>query len=91
MSGALGGLDKILGYFDPAGGGFNVENIIRQSTNSIAGAVGLRGCNQPPPRPIDNCGYKIGYGPVSAGDADLTSILGNANLANSLSNRHISF
>jgi len=86
MSGALGGLDKILGYFDPAGGGFNVENIIRQSTNSIAGAVGLRGCNQPPPRPIDNCGYKIGYGPVSAGDADLTSILGNANLANSLSN-----
>ena len=86
MSGALGGLDKILGYFDPAGGGFNVENIIRQSTNSIAGAVGLRGCNQPPPRPTDNCGYKIGYGPVSAGDADLTSILGNANLANSLSN-----
>ena len=86
MSGALGGLDKILGYFDPTGGGFNVENIIRQSTNSIAGAVGLRGCNQPPPRPIDNCGYKIGYGPVSAGDADLTSILGNANLANSLSN-----
>ena len=86
MSGALGGLDKILGYFDPAGGGLNVENIIRQSTNSIAGAVGLRGCNQPPPRPIDNCGYKIGYGPVSAGDADLTSILGNANLANSLSN-----
>ena len=86
MSGALGGLDKILGYFDPTGGGFNVENIIRQSTNSIAGAVGLRGCNQPPPRPIDNCGYRIGYGPVSAGDADLTSILGNANLANSLSN-----
>ena len=85
MSGALGGLDKILGYFDPTGG-FNVENIIRQSTNSIAGAVGLRGCNQPPPRPIDNCGYRIGYGPVSAGDADLKSILGNANLANSLSN-----
>ena len=86
MSGALGGLDKILGYFDPTGGGFNVENIIRQSTNSIAGAVGLRGCNQPPPRPIDNCGYRIGYGPVSAGDADLKSILGNANLANSISN-----
>ena len=85
MSGALGGLDKILGYFSPTGG-FNVENIIRQSTNSIAGAVGLRGCNQPPPRPIDNCGYRIGYGPVSAGDADLKSILGNANLANSLSN-----
>jgi hypothetical protein len=86
MSGALGGLDKILGYFDPTGGGFNVENIIRQSTNSIASAVGLRGCNQPPPRPIDNCGYRIGYGPVSAGDADLKSILGNANLANSISN-----
>ena len=86
MSGALGGLDKILGYFDPAGGGFNVENIIRQSTNSIAGAVGLRGCNQPPPRDLNNCRYRLGYGPISAGDADLTSILGNANLANSLAN-----
>jgi len=86
MSGALGGLDKILGYFDPAGGGFNVENIIRQSTNSIAGAVGLRGCNQPPPKDANNCRYRLGYGPISAGDADLTSILGNANLANSLAN-----
>ena len=38
MSGALGGLDKILGYFGGSGG-FNVENIIRQSTSSIAGAV----------------------------------------------------
>ena len=36
MSGALGGLDKILGFFGGGqGGGFNVENIIRNSTSSM--------------------------------------------------------
>ena len=46
MAGALGGLDKILGFFNPKG--FNIEDVIRNSGgSSIAGAVGLRGCNQP--------------------------------------------
>ena len=85
MSGALGGLDKILGYFGESGG-FNVENLIRQSTSSIAGAVGLRGCNAPIPRDNGPCKYRIGYGPVSSNDADLTNILGNANAAAALSN-----
>ena len=85
MSGALGGLDKILGYFGESGG-FNVENLIRQSTSSIAGAVGLRGCNAPIPRENGPCKYRIGYGPVSSNDADLTNILGNANAAAALSN-----
>ena len=85
MSGALGGLDKILGYFGESGG-FNVENLIRQSTSSIAGAVGLRGCNSPIPRENGPCKYRIGYGPVSSNDADLTNILGNANAAAALSN-----
>ena len=85
MSGALGGLDKILGYFGESGG-FNVENLIRQSTSSIAGAVGLRGCNSPIPRENGPCKYRIGYGPVSSNDADLTNILGNANAAAAISN-----
>ena len=85
MSGALGGLDKILGFFGK-GGGFNVENIIRQSTSSIAGAVGLSGCNAPPPEDLGPCRYRIGYGAVSSNDADLTNILGNANAAAALSN-----
>ena len=85
MSGALGGLDKILGYFGK-GGGFNVENLIRQSTSSIAGAVGLVGCNAPPKRDNGPCKYRIGYGPVSSNDADLTNILGNANAAAAISN-----
>ena len=86
MSGALGGLDKILGYFGGSGG-FNVENMIRQSTSSIAGAVGLRGCNAPAKRPENGpCKYRIGYGPVSSNDADLTNILGNANAAAAISN-----
>ena len=85
MSGALGGLDKILGFFGK-GGGFNVENMIRQSTSSIAGAVGLSGCNAPPPEDLGPCRYRIGYGAVSSNDADLTNILGNANAAAALSN-----
>ena len=85
MSGALGGLDKILGYFGGSGG-FNVENLIRQSTSSIAGAVGLRGCNAPIRRENGPCKYRIGYGPVSSNDADLTNILGNANAAAAISN-----
>ena len=87
MSGALGGLDKILGFFGKDSGGFNVENIIRQSTSSIAGAVGLRGCNAPPKRAENGpCKYRVGYGPVSSNDADLTNILGNANAAAAISN-----
>ena len=87
MSGALGGLDKILGFFDKDSGGFNVENIIRQSTSSIAGAVGLRGCNAPAKRAENGpCKYRIGYGSVSSNDADLTNILGNANAAAAISN-----
>ena len=85
MSGALGGLDKILGFFGK-GGGFNVENMIRQSTSSIAGAVGLSGCNAPPPEDLGPCRYRIGYGAVSSNDADLTNILGSANAAAALSN-----
>ena len=86
MSGALGGLDKILGYFGGSGG-FNVENLIRQSTSSIAGAVGLRGCNAPATREeLGPCRYRIGYGPISSNDADLTNILGSANAAAAISN-----
>ena len=87
MSGALGGLDKILGFFGGGqGGGFNVENIIRNSTSSIAGAVGLRGCNEPiKTDELGPCRYRLGYGPVSGGDADLKNILGNANAAAALS------
>ena len=85
MSGALGGLDKILGFFG-GGGGFNVENLIRNSTSSIAGAVGLRGCNAPiKTDELGPCRYRIGYGPVSGNDADLTNILGNANAAAAIS------
>ena len=86
MSGALGGLDKILGFFGKGTGGFNVENFIRQSTSAIAGTVGLRGCNAPTTRENGPCKYRIGYGPVSSNDADLTNILGNANTAAAISN-----
>ena len=97
MDGALGGLEKILAFSDTIP--FNkgqvgkpgkdfVENLIRNSTSSIAGSVGLAGCNEPPPskRPaIGSCRYILGYGPTSGGDADLAGILKNANLASALS------
>ena len=86
MSGALGGLDKILGFFGGAGG-FNVDNIIRNSTSSIAGAVGLRGCNAPATREeLGPCRYRLGYGPISSNDADLSNIIKNANAASAISN-----
>ena len=89
MDQALGGLDKIMQFVGGGGGiggkGF-VENLIRNSTSSIAGAVGLKGCNEPVKKEVGSCRYVLGYGPVSGGDADLSKIIKNANLAASLSN-----
>jgi len=84
MSGALGGLDKILGYFGDDGG-FNIENILRQTENTIAKDLGLQGCNEPTPRAdLGPCRYKLGYGPVSSNDADLKNIMKNANAADAV-------
>ena len=89
MDQALGGLDKIMQLVG-GGGGIGgkdfVENLIRNSTSSIAGAVGLKGCNEPVKKEVGSCRYVLGYGPVSGGDADLSKIIKNANLAASLSN-----
>jgi len=94
MDQALGGIDKILQFSntipfnkDQVGkpGKDFVENLIRNSTSSIAGAVGLKGCNEPVKKEVGSCRYVLGYGPVSGGDADLSKIIKNANLAASLS------
>ena len=94
MDKALGGLDKILqfsntipfnkGQVGKPGKDF-VQNLIRNSTSAIAGSVGLAGCNEPPKTEVGSCRYVLGYGPTSAGDADLGSIMKNANLASALS------
>ena len=64
-----------------------LNSVIRLSTSSIAGAVGLRGCNAPATREeLGPCRYRIGYGPISSNDADLTNILGSANAAAAISN-----
>ena len=88
MDQALGGLDKIMSFVGGGAGiggkGF-VDNLIRNSTSSIAGAVGLKGCNEPVKKSVGSCRYVLGYGPVSGGDADLSKIIKNANLAASLS------
>ena len=86
MSGALGGLDKILGFFNPKGG-FDVESVIRNSGgSSIAGAVGLRGCNQPVVRDeLGPCRYRLGYGPLSSSPKDLDKIVKDANVASAIS------
>ena len=85
MAGALGGLDKILGFFNPKG--FNVEDVIRNSGGgSIAGAVGLRGCNQPVQRDeLGPCRYRLGYGPLSSAPKDLDKIVKDANAAAAIS------
>ena len=88
MDQALGGLDKVMSFVGGGAGiggkGF-VENLVRNSTSSIAGAVGLKGCNEPVKKSVGSCRYVLGYGPVSGGDADLSKIIKNANLAASLS------
>ena len=88
MDQALGGLDKIMSFVGGGAGiggkGF-VDNLIRNSTSSIAGAVGLKGCNEPVNKSVGSCRYVLGYGRVSGGDADLSKIIKNANLAASLS------
>ena len=76
----MSALSKILG------GEFDIQNVIRSRTSSIANAVGLRGCNQPLPRPTVNCGYTIGVGPGSAQPENLSSVLKFANLSNAISN-----
>ena len=85
MAGALGGLDKILGFFNPKG--FNIEDVIRNSGgSSIAGAVGLRGCNQPVVRDeLGPCRYRLGYGPLSSSPKDLDKIVKDANVAAAIS------
>ena len=85
MAGALGGLDKILGFFNPKG--FNIEDVIRNSGGgSIAGAVGLRGCNQPVVRDeLGPCRYRLGYGPLSSSPKDLDKIVKDANVAAAIS------
>ena len=82
MSGVLGGLGKILGFFS----GFNVEDIIRNSTSAIAEMVGLRGCNEEPEADKwGPCEHTLGYGPSYRSDPDLGSILSTANKASALS------
>ena len=82
MAGALGGLDKILSFF---GGkkGFDITEIIRNSGGaSIAGQVGLRGCNEPVKRDeLGPCRYRLGYGPISSSPKDLDKIVKDANAA----------
>jgi len=86
MAGALGGLDKILGFFNPKGG-FNVESVIRNTGGaSIAGAVGLRGCNEPVKRDeLGPCRYRLGYGPISSPPKNLDKIVKDANAAAAIS------
>ncbi len=82
MAGALGGLDKILKFF---GGkkGFDIKDVIRNTGGaSIAGQVGLRGCNEPVKRDeLGPCRYRLGYGPISSSPKDLDKIVKDANAA----------
>ena len=82
MAGALGGLDKILRFF---GGkkGFDITEVLRNSGGaSIAGQVGLRGCNEPVKRDeLGPCRYRLGYGPISSSPKDLDKIVKDANAA----------
>ena len=85
MAGSLGGLEKILGFFNK--GGFDIENIIRASGgDGIAGQVGLRGCTEPVVRDeLGPCRYRLGYGPISSSPKNLDKLVKDANIAAAIS------
>ncbi len=82
MQDSLGGIGKLMGYM----GSFSVDDILRGSVDTLLGVPGLGDCNAPPPPAgaIGACTYRIGQGPISGGDTDLSSIIKDANIARSV-------
>ena len=79
MQDSLGGIGKLMGYM----GNFSVEGLLRGSIDSLLGMAGMGDCLAPPPpaSATGACTYRIGQGPISGGNVDLSSIIKDANIA----------
>ena len=81
MQSSLGGIGKLMGYM----GNFSVDGLLRGGVDALLGMPALGDCGTPPPLPNPGaCTYKLGQGPVSGGGLDLSSIIKNANAAQSV-------
>ena len=82
MQSSLGGISKLMGYM----GNFSVDGLLRGGVDALLGMPAMGDCGTPPPpaAATNACTYKLGYGPVSGGGTDLSSIIKDANAAKSV-------
>ena len=83
MQSSLGGVSKLMNYM----GDFSVDGLLRGGVDALLGMPAMGDCGTPPPpaAATNACTYKLGYGPVSGGGTDLSSIIKDANAAKSIS------
>ena len=81
MEDSLVGISKIQKFM----GDFSVDGLLRNGADALLGMAGLGDCNPVPAPPTASCEYKLGYGPVSGGNTDLSNIIKDANAAKAIS------
>ena len=78
----LEGLTKILQFFE----NFNFQDFMRNIFDTVLGLLGLSKCLKPKENDkYGACKYRLGYGPVSSADIDLSKLIGGSNAANAAS------
>jgi len=77
LSSAIGGIQKILQFFE----NFNLEDFLRSAVSSITGLPDLLNCGQKSSAGSDVQSWTIGCGPKSPSNKDLQNILDVANTA----------
>lgn len=82
LQSAIGGIQKILQFFD----GFNLNDFLRSSIDSISGLSSILNCGQTPSAGSFVRKWTIGYGAGSPLQSDLQNILNVANAAYEISN-----
>ena len=82
MQSSLDGIGKLMNYM----GDFSIDGLLRGGVDALLGMPAMGDCGTPPPPPAatNACTYKLGYGPVSGGGTDLSSIIKDANAAKSV-------
>ena len=83
LSGALGGLNKIMQFINAFGSpGEFVENLMRNTIGGLLGLIGVAGCNdQKEKDAMGPCKSILGVGPAFNEPTDLRGIIDNANIA----------
>ena len=78
----LEGLTKILQFFE----NFNFQDFMRNIFDTVLGLLGLSKCLKPKENDkYGACKYRLGYGPVSSADINLSKLIGDSNAANAAS------